>query len=455
MRKQHCLAIPVLFFAMILPAQEQSTDADDIENIPTIELDITPIKNQIEPIPNSALNELREDPVANKLEQAASDRIPGQHPRPGIGDPRIRTIIYQSNQVFEITTNFYVSTTIHFAKDEALLPRPIIGGDPLAWDIQVIAPNAIAVKPIAENPGTNMTIHTDKRVYYFLLDVADKQTITNAVYGVHFRYPLEEQARARLNQGRHGYSATPPDSGARAVIARQNELLRNSVALANIYTGYRIKGSRNAKPETIFDDGRFTYFRFPPGMIIPAIYAKDPDGEKLVNHHNQHNYVIVQRLAQRFTLRAGRSKTNVIRNKPPRHTASYEPSPARPVRQQQPRQHYQRQTAIRPNIGMTHDAHAHTDMLLQTPAIQNLPATPFEELVPVYNNPQTIPRSGPIDTVFPGYESQPTTPNTLATDAFIKFRGAAPDIPCENGEWRSRPDPQNPSQQQYVLHCPE
>ena len=450
---KYYLGITLALLTMTLHSQEQSPA--NLEDIPTVELDIEPIEDQLNPLQTEDQSTKRNDPVANKQEEEpATGRIPGQHPRPGIGDPRIRTITYQSNQVFAITTNFYVSTTIHFDKNESLLPIPIIGGDPLAWDIQVIAPNAIAIKPIAENPGTNMTIHTNKRVYYFHLDVASKHTVTNAVYGVHFRYPFEEQARARLNAPQSPFTASSQNSGARAVIARQNELLRNSVALANIYTDYRIKGARNGKPETIFDDGHFTYFRFPPGIVIPAIYAKDPEGEKLVNHHNQHNYIIVQRLAHRFILRAGRSKTTVYRNKPPRYTASFDPSPAYSVREQQPRQRVTRRRQIQPKIGMTHDAYSHSDYLLQTPAIQNLPTTPYEELVPIHRNKQGNELSGPIQHILPGYKAQPMQDKALATDAFIKFRGTAPEIPCEDGEWHSRTNPQNPSQQQYVLHCP-
>ena len=403
---------------------------------------------------------------------APAHRRHGHVPRRQHGiDPRIRTLTYSPGRVYDITTNYYVATIINFAEDETLLPRPIVGGDPRAWDIQIIAHNKISLKPIAESPSTNMTLFTDRREYYFHIDVANEHSTDQlALYAVYFDYPLEDQARQALRHPQYqapGHTTTPyrPHSQpaaphpSQSIIARQNELLRQSVALSNIYTGYRIKGSRNAKPETVFDDGRFTYFRFPPNMTVPAIYARDPEGEKLVNHHSRHNFMIVQRLADAFILRVGRSKTTVTRTRPIIDTPVAPARPGDPVRHQTAPPPAApaappappRARAIVPRIGMTHDAIRHTDTLLTTPAIQALPPTPFDEITPILDSVPTAPEPA---LPWPTPPTAPASNSPALQDAYIRFTGAAPDIPCEGGEWQPQPDPEQPSRQQFVLHCP-
>ena len=393
------------------------------------------------------------------------DRLPGQHPRPGIGDPRIRNLTYGAGQVYAITTNYYITTAIHFSQDEYLLPRPIIGGDPLAWDVHVIGPSAITVKPIAKSPDTNMIVHTDKRVYYFHLSIASEHSTTKAVYGVHFSYPMEEAMRQRVQKETAEASKRDPNT---ALIRRQQDILRNSIALNNIYTGYTMKGSKTIKPNTVFDDGRFTYLRFDAHRPVPSIYAKDPTGESLVNHHVRQNYLIVQRLANEFILRLNRSKLHIKRNQPTGTLRSNEPSVYTPIIEQKPYSIAAQTTGIgmilpRPAIrSRQQKIDDHTRSVIETNAVKRLPPTPYEEGLPERTivTPDTQMESikiqtqqSPVSDITPSQRTTTDSSEPL-TDAFIRFTGAAPDMPCPGGEWINTPNPDQPGQTQFVLKCP-
>ena len=56
----------------------------------------------------------------------------------------------------------------------------------------------------------------------------------------------------------------------------------------------------------VFDDGRFTYLRFPGNREIPAVFHVLGDGsETLVNARMEGDLLVVDRVSRRLVLRAG------------------------------------------------------------------------------------------------------------------------------------------------------
>ena len=75
---------------------------------------------------------------------------------------------------------------------------------------------------------------------------------------------------------------------------------------------YSYKGSTNALPSRLFDDGEATYFQFRPREDLPAIFAVEPGGEEaVVNSHMRDGFIVVDRLAPAFVLRRGSEVTHV------------------------------------------------------------------------------------------------------------------------------------------------
>ena len=66
------------------------------------------------------------------------------------------------------------------------------------------------------------------------------------------------------------------------------------------------KGSADIVPTLIFDDGRFTYLRFPNNREVPAVFHVLDDGsETVVNTRMEGDLLVVDRVSRRLMLRSG------------------------------------------------------------------------------------------------------------------------------------------------------
>lgn len=63
----------------------------------------------------------------------------------------------------------------------------------------------------------------------------------------------------------------------------------------------------DVRPREVFDNGKFTFFKFPANMEIPAIYKSIPDSKEewVVNSHREGDYIVMQAIAPLWTLRIG------------------------------------------------------------------------------------------------------------------------------------------------------
>jgi type IV secretion system protein VirB9 len=65
-------------------------------------------------------------------------------------------------------------------------------------------------------------------------------------------------------------------------------------------------GSADIVPTLVFDDGRFTYLRFPGNREVPAVFHVLGDGsETMVNTRMEDDLLVVDRVSRRLMLRAG------------------------------------------------------------------------------------------------------------------------------------------------------
>jgi type IV secretion system protein VirB9 len=209
-----------------------------------------------------------------------------QEPRPIATDSRIRTLRFSPNEVYQFIGHYGYQSTIEFADDEKIQTVSI--GDSLAWMVNP-AGNRLFLKPIEQNALTNMTVITDKHVYLFELHAEETQDIRSAdmVFVVRFIYPQADTAALDFTQ----FEAFP-------------DLQKDADKMNFSYT---IRGSTVIEPIRIFDDGNWTYFEFRDrNGEIPAIFRVDGAmNEELVNFRKRGNYIVVERVASRFTLRRG------------------------------------------------------------------------------------------------------------------------------------------------------
>ena len=216
-------------------------------------------------------------------------------PLPGRSDPRLRTAIYDPDQVIRVRGFFGYQMVIEFGEDEKLENVSI--GDSQGWQVTPNRKaNLLFIKPVAgaAHP-TNMTVITNGRRYSFELTAGDASGPDDPelTFALRFRYPDEEAARAAAVR-RAAQPAAAPEP--------------------KLNLAYRYSGAPALAPAHVYDDGDATHFTFRRTASAPAIYALNAAGEEsLVNYRVAGDDLVVQSLAPTFVLRSGK-QTGYVRN---------------------------------------------------------------------------------------------------------------------------------------------
>lgn len=103
-------------------------------------------------------------------------------------DNRIKTYIYNENEIYPVVIYYGYQTSIEFAKGEEV--SSISMGESYSWQITPVG-RRLFIKPFEENMHTNMTILTNKRAYQFDLfsKKVENKYDENLVYVMRFYYP--------------------------------------------------------------------------------------------------------------------------------------------------------------------------------------------------------------------------------------------------------------------------
>lgn len=218
----------------------------------------------------------------------ASPAYATKEARPQKLDHRVRTIMYQPDQVYKFVGHYRFQSSIEFEQGEEI--ATISMGDSAGWMINPSG-NRLFLKPVEQDATTNVTLITNKRTYLFELHAAEAGSIDDEdmVFIMRFVYPGEDSAATVKTY----LDAVPlPD-------------VEKNPGKYNF--NYTISGSDRIAPLRIFDDGEFTYFEFKDkNADIPAFFLVDSEGkEAIVNFRTRGNFIVIERVAPRYTLRHG------------------------------------------------------------------------------------------------------------------------------------------------------
>ena len=112
--------------------------------------------------------------------------------KPLVTDSRIKTFIYNPNEIFRVVVHYNYQTSIEFSKGEEI--KTISSGNNYVWQLTPVG-NRLFIKPLEDNILTNMTIITNERVYQF--EIQSKPYSSNVdnelVYVVRFFFPTTEE----------------------------------------------------------------------------------------------------------------------------------------------------------------------------------------------------------------------------------------------------------------------
>lgn len=102
-------------------------------------------------------------------------------------DNRIKTYVYNPNDVYLVLMESGFQTSIEFAKGEKVQTMSL--GNSYSWSITPIQ-NRIFIKPLEDTVRTNMTVITNMRTYQFdLVSKNPEQSDLDIAYVIRFFYP--------------------------------------------------------------------------------------------------------------------------------------------------------------------------------------------------------------------------------------------------------------------------
>lgn len=244
--------------------------------------------------------------AAQAIEVPASSRLDG----------RIQYVNYKPGEVFLVRTSPGFASRIVFAPGETILG--ISSGFKQGWQFQkgppgnVLYLKAQTVKGEGENNNiapegeavsgwnTNLSVTTDQRMYDFDLRLVpgsnSKGVPTNytIAYVVQFRYPDADRAKAAEEENRRVVETRLAAKPAPVNWSYSMQVGKKSSAIA---------------PTLAYDDGRFTYLRFPNNREFPtAFLVADDESESIPNSHidpAQPDFLVVHRVSKAMVLRLG------------------------------------------------------------------------------------------------------------------------------------------------------
>jgi len=240
-------------------------------------------------------------------------------------DPRLKEVWYDPQAVVTVQVQRGVVTHIALDAGEAITEVGSgLGADcskpEASWCIAAQPGGRhLFVKPksTASAPN-NLAVVTDKRTHAFRFVVLPEGEARVPVYRLSVKAPVVHSAKPAAPPPpvlvppvttAPLVPVVPTPSDAELVaerLAATPELVNSAYSIAEG------KGSEDIVPTLVFDDGRFTYFRFPNNREVPAVFhVLGDDSENLVNTRMEGDLLVVDRVSRRLMLRAGSAVVGV------------------------------------------------------------------------------------------------------------------------------------------------
>ena len=230
-------------------------------------------------------------------------------------DPRLREVVYDPRAVVTVPVKRGVVTLVVLDADESITEVAAgLGGDcakaDAAWCVaaQPGGRNLFVKPKSSASAPNNLAVVTDRRTHAFRFVVLADGDPKPPVYRLVIKAPtrMASAARLALRDAAEPIALplVPPPPPPQQVVA---ERLQAKPQVMN--TQYSIaegNDSQDIVPTLVYDDGRFTYLRFPGNREVPAVFHVLGDGsETLVNTRMEDDLLVVDRVSRRLMLRAG------------------------------------------------------------------------------------------------------------------------------------------------------
>jgi len=224
-------------------------------------------------------------------------------------DSRIKTLVFNPNEVFNVTTHYGYQSNIEFGAKETI--ETISVGDRVAWQISP-AGRRLFIRAMEENARTNMTVITNLHAYQFDLRSSSADAVFGSeelTYVVRFFYHEE----GNMAQAPGGYMPAPPVEPMAAMPMPTGSMPTAAPSSPQFNYRYTFSGPNNIAPVKIYDDGKSTFFKF-TGAVMPriAIITAKGDTVDVPAARMADGTVSVNAIAPRFSIRQGAEQVVVF-----------------------------------------------------------------------------------------------------------------------------------------------
>lgn len=218
---------------------------------------------------------------------------------------RVRRVEYKDDLVLQVVG--YADHPILLELDPGEPILGIAGGKVSNWEVEFKG-SRLFVRPLEGARNTTVLVASKSRTY--ILDLApgvSKVRPSAFVSKIVVTYPaiqapVVERAVDPVAEAKAELDATSPLEAAQQTARNRR------------YSLEVVSEGQDIRPREVFDDGRFTYFRFPDNLPIPTIYKSAPGAkdEWLVNSHRDGDFVVVHGIAPLWNLRLSESVIGVF-----------------------------------------------------------------------------------------------------------------------------------------------
>ncbi|EAJ7790417.1 type IV secretion system protein VirB9 [Campylobacter coli] len=213
---------------------------------------------------------------------------------------------YKENKTQKIRTRFAMATTLIFETD---ITNYILG-DTTGFKVEEIPsmPNAIAIKPMLIGIDTSLTIFTkDNKLHTFYIFSTDYKNSKDPSLVI---YIHDENSKEMIKEKQ--------EKLAKDYLIIKEGIAEVRVKKSEIYNHYSQKAKKGNEwliSEKIFNDKKFTYFKYDKDKMpqVPAIFAVIDKQDSPVETRIIGNYVIAETTARKFTIKSGDSYVCVER----------------------------------------------------------------------------------------------------------------------------------------------
>jgi type IV secretion system protein VirB9 len=228
-------------------------------------------------------------------------------------EPRLREVQYDSKAVITVPVKRGVVAHILLDADESITDVASgLGGDcakpEAVWCIAAQAGGRsifVKAKAAASAPN-NLAVVTDKRTHSLRFVVLPDSDPSPATHRLAIRAPVVRTITASRPTMPEPLPAAVAASAPSAEELVANRLHAGPRVVNSNYSIAEGDSSAAIVPALVFDDGRFTYFRFPGNREVPAVFHVLGDGaETIVNTRMEGDLLVVDRVSRQLMLRAG------------------------------------------------------------------------------------------------------------------------------------------------------